>query len=102
MDAGNGNGIGPEGAASLAPALETMTRLTVLDLGCARIRFWARPSGAWGVRVFGAFCWARAWRGCAFCSGTLAGGGCVRRFASGVLRGAAMDADQSDQDDYDA
>ncbi len=38
MDAGNG--MGPEGAASLAPALETMTQLTSLDLGCARILFW--------------------------------------------------------------
>ncbi len=34
MDAGNF--IGPEGAASLAPALEKMTQLTSLDLGgCA-------------------------------------------------------------------
>ena len=86
MDAGNR--IGPEGAASLVPALEKMPQLTSLVLGGARIRFWARASGAWGVGVFGACC-----------SGTLAGWGCVRRFASGVLRGAAMDADQSDQDD---
>ena len=44
MDAGNR--IGPEGAASLAPALERMTQLTSLDLACARIRFWARPRGS--------------------------------------------------------
>ncbi len=44
MDAGNG--IGPEGAASLAPALEEMPQLTSLILGGARIRFWARPRGA--------------------------------------------------------
>ena len=73
------------------PALEKMPQLTWLDLGGARIRFWARASGSWGVGVFGACC-----------SGTLAGGGWVRRFASGVLRGAAMGADQSDPDDYDA
>ncbi len=46
MDAGNE--MGPEGAASLAPALEEMTQLTSLGLRCARIRFWAR---ARGVRV---------------------------------------------------
>ena len=46
MDAGNQ--IGPEGAASLAPALEKMTQLTSLTLKGALIRFWARPSGAWG------------------------------------------------------
>jgi hypothetical protein len=46
MDAGNG--LGPEGAASLAPALEEMTQLTSLDLQCARIRFWARRLGVWG------------------------------------------------------
>ena len=40
--------IGPEGAASLAPALEKMPQLTSLDLGCARIRFWARPLGLGG------------------------------------------------------
>ncbi len=37
MDAGNR--IGPEGAASLAPALERMPLLSSLDLGGARIRF---------------------------------------------------------------
>jgi hypothetical protein len=37
------NRIGPEGAASLAPALEKMTQLTSLDLGGAGIRCWARP-----------------------------------------------------------
>jgi hypothetical protein len=36
MDADNG--IGPEGAASLAPALEKMPQLTSLDLGSALIR----------------------------------------------------------------
>ena len=41
MDAGNE--LGPEGAASLAPALEKMPQLTSLDLGGARIRIWARP-----------------------------------------------------------
>ena len=43
MDAGNQ--LRPEGAASLAPALEKMPQLTSLDLRSARIRFWARPSG---------------------------------------------------------
>jgi hypothetical protein len=43
MDAGND--IGPEGAASLAPALEKMPQLTSLDLRGARIRFGARPRG---------------------------------------------------------
>ena len=46
MDAGNR--IGPEGAASLAPALEKMPQLTSLDLGGARIRVWARPRGLGG------------------------------------------------------
>ena len=46
MDAGNG--VGPEGAASLAPALEKMPQLTSLNLGGARIRFWARPRGLRG------------------------------------------------------
>ena len=41
MDAGNE--LGPEGAASLAPALEKMPQLTSLDLVGARIRLWARP-----------------------------------------------------------
>ncbi len=62
MDAGNR--VGPEGAASLAPALETMTQLTSLGLRCARIRFWARRRGALGVFVFGAWCWVRAWTRC--------------------------------------
>ena len=44
MDADNR--LGPEGAASLAPALEKMPQLTSLDLVGARIRFLARPSGA--------------------------------------------------------
>ncbi len=42
------NQLEPEGAASLAPALEEMTQLTSLDLHCARIRFWARRLGVWG------------------------------------------------------
>ncbi len=61
MDADNE--ICPEGAASLVPALEKMTQLTSLDLGSALIRFWARPGG-WGVRLFGACCWVRAWMRC--------------------------------------
>jgi hypothetical protein len=47
MDADNE--LGPEGAASLAPALEKMPQLTSLDLRCAGIRFWARPRGAVGL-----------------------------------------------------
>ena len=43
------NAIGPEGAASLAPALEKMPQLTSLDLRGAQIRLCARPSGAGGV-----------------------------------------------------
>jgi hypothetical protein len=62
MDAGNE--LGPEGAASLAPALEKMPQLTSLVLGCARIRFWARPRGVGGVFFFGACCWVRAWMRC--------------------------------------
>jgi hypothetical protein len=54
MDAGNE--LGPEGAASLAPALEKMTQLTLLALYGARIRFWARSRGAGGVFCFGAWC----------------------------------------------
>jgi hypothetical protein len=46
MDAANR--LGPEGAASLAPALEKMPQLTSLDLEGARIRFWARPRGLGG------------------------------------------------------
>jgi hypothetical protein len=46
MDADNI--LEPEGAASLAPALEKMPQLTSLDLGCARIRFWERRLGVWG------------------------------------------------------
>jgi hypothetical protein len=46
MDADNG--IGREGAASLAPALEKMPQLTSLGLSGARIRFWAKASGGWG------------------------------------------------------
>jgi hypothetical protein len=51
MDADND--IGPEGAASLAPVLEKMPQLTFIDLGGARIRFWARRRGAFG----GLFLW---------------------------------------------
>ncbi len=47
------NQLGPEGAASLAPALEKMPQLTSLDLGGgARIR--ARPRGASRAGVLGA------------------------------------------------
>jgi hypothetical protein len=62
MDAGNG--IGREGAASLAPALEKMPQLTSLDLGGAQIRFLARPRGVGGAFFFGAWCWVRAWMRC--------------------------------------
>jgi hypothetical protein len=62
MDADNR--IGPEGAASLAPALEKMTQLTSLYLGGARTRFWARRRGVGGVFFFGAWCWVRAWMRC--------------------------------------
>ncbi len=62
MDAGNG--IGPEGAASLAPALEKMPQLTLRDLFGARIRFWARARGVGGVFFSGAWCWVRAWMRC--------------------------------------
>ena len=61
MDAGNF--IGPEGAASLAPALEKMPQLTFIDLGGARIRFWARPRGVWVGRVFRVCCWLISWMG---------------------------------------
>jgi hypothetical protein len=86
--------LGPEGAASLAPALEKMTQLTSLDLGCAQTRFWARPRGVWvglclwcvllGTRLDAVWCgWGYA----------LAGGRCGRRIARCVLEGrAAMDA----------
>ncbi len=72
MDAGNG--IGPEGAASLAPALEKMPQLTSLDLRCAGIRFWARPRGAGGsgslVRAVGyALGCDVVWWGCALAGG---------------------------------
>jgi hypothetical protein len=43
-----GNEIGPEGAASLAPALEKMPQLTLLDLKGARIRI---GRGLRGLRV---------------------------------------------------
>ena len=62
MDAGNE--LGPEGVASLAPALEKMPQLTSLILGGARIRFWARPLGLGWVGSFGACCWVRAWMRC--------------------------------------
>ena len=61
MDAGR---IGPEGAASLAPALEKMPQLTYLNLRGARIRFWARRRGVGGVFFFGACRWVRAWMRC--------------------------------------
>ena len=46
MDAGNE--LGPEGAASLAPALEKMPQLTSLGLTCAGIRFWRGRRGLGG------------------------------------------------------
>ncbi len=58
------NGIGPEAATSLAPALEKMPQLTSLDLDGARIRFWARPPVLWWVGSFDACCWVRAWMRC--------------------------------------
>ncbi len=61
MDAGNG--IGREGAASLAPALEKMRRLTSLNLRGARIRIGRGLEGL-GVWVVGACCWVRAWMRC--------------------------------------
>ena len=85
MDADNR--IGREGAASLAPVLEKMPQLTSLDLGGARIRFWARPRelGWVGslVRAVGyALGCGVVWLGYA-----LAGGRCVRRIARCLLRG---------------
>ncbi len=62
MDADND--IGPEGAASLAPALEKMPQLTSIGLFGARIRFWARPRGVWGSLSLGACRWVRAWMRC--------------------------------------
>jgi hypothetical protein len=80
-----------EGAASLAPALEKMPQLTSLDLGGARIRFWARPRGLGGsgslVRAVGyALGCDVVWLGYA-----LEGGRCGRRFARCVLRGRGGD-----------
>ncbi len=46
MDAGNE--LGPEGAASLAPALERMTQLASLDLEGARIRIGRGTGGLKG------------------------------------------------------
>ena len=46
MDADNE--LGPEGAASLAPALEKMTQLTFIDLRGARTRF---GRGLWGLGI---------------------------------------------------
>jgi hypothetical protein len=65
MDADND--IGPEGAASLAAALEKMPQLTSLNLGCARTRFWARRRGVGGVFFFGACCWVRAYLDAVWC-----------------------------------
>ena len=47
MDAAND--IGPEGAASLAPALEKMPQLTSLNLKGARIRFGRGLEGLGGL-----------------------------------------------------
>ena len=63
MDAGNR--VGPEGAASLAPALDKMPQLTSLELEGAGIRFWARPRGlGGGDLVFCACWWVRTWMRC--------------------------------------
>jgi hypothetical protein len=91
MDAGNE--LGPEGVASLAPALENMPQLTFIDLQCARNRFGARPRGVWGsfslVRGVGyALGCDVVWLRYDAC-----GRACVRRIARCVLEGrAAMDA----------
>jgi hypothetical protein len=80
MDADNW--IGPEEAASLAPALEKMTQLTSLNLGGAWIRFWARRRGVGGVFFFG--CVVLGTRLDAMCCAwgyVLEGGRCGRRFA---------------------
>ncbi len=93
MDAGNE--IRPEGAASLAPALEKMPQLTSLDLRCARIRFWARPREGW----WGLFLWCvplstrldAMW--CGWGARLRAGGRCGRRIWEVCSEGrAAMDA----------
>jgi hypothetical protein len=89
---GADNRIGPEGAASLAPAVEEMTQLTSLELERAHSRFGRGPGG---LRRLGAWClWCVQlgrllgldvlWLGYA-----LKGGRCVRRFARCVLRGGA-------------
>ncbi len=84
----SGNELGPEGAASLAPALEKMPQLTSLNLAGALIR--ARPRGASRAGVLGAL--ARG-VGCAlgcdvmWLGYALAGGRCGRRLARCVLRG---------------
>ena len=54
MDAGNE--MGPEGAASLAPAIEKMPHLTSLNFERARARF-GRGSDVGGLCVFGARFW---------------------------------------------
>jgi hypothetical protein len=41
------NGIGPEGAASLAPALEKMPGLTYLEISSARIGLGLEREGLW-------------------------------------------------------
>ncbi len=52
MDAGND--IGPEGVASLVPALEKMPRLTSLGLYCAPIGL-SEPGARGGFAFWGAF-----------------------------------------------
>ncbi len=89
MDADND--IGPEGAASLAPALEKMPQLTSLDLRGARIRFWARPRGAGGSgSLVGAVGYALECDVVCLAY-ALESGRCVRRFARCVLKGAGGD-----------
>ena len=62
------NDLGPEGAASLVPALEKMPQLTSLDLSGARIRFGRGLEGL-GGRGFGAFVGVRAWMRCGVVGG---------------------------------
>ena len=76
MDADNE--LGPEGVASLVPALEKMSQLTSINLGCARTRFWARRRGVGGSFSLGACRWVRAWMRCGVVGGMRlrAGDGC--------------------------
>jgi hypothetical protein len=95
MDAGNE--LGPEGAASLAPALEKMSQLTSLNLGGARIRI-GRGLGClggpgslslavgyalgWDVVWFGVRAYGRGMRAtdCEVCAEGAGGDGCRQLF----------------------